>query len=270
MDTELLSCGYSYHMETFYIERTSSLPAFLFRIQTEGSCEALVDGKLTRIEAGDLLLYKPGDEYELRIEETDKTDGTTISSGDYFLFCQGAWIEEWWGRTPKAAVSRIELDERLLTLWRQLLLEKRRVEEEDPELCSYLLRALCIYLERASTEKTLLPSRTFTGTRMKRFIEEHATTTFKIEDVARHVGLSVSRAVHLFKECFGKTMIQHALEIRLSLAIERMRYSRMTLEQISLSCGFGSYAYFHRVFKEAYGVSPKTYRLNSTYELISP
>lgn len=261
MKAELLDCGYSYHMETFYIQRKSALPSFLFRLQTEGRCEACVGGKLTPIEAGDLLLYKPGDTYELRVEEQDSSQGTIIASGDYYLFCQGPWVEAWWERAVKPAISRIALDEKLLSLWRQLVLEKRRVEEADEELSGYLLRALCIYLERASTETTLLPRSTFVGTRMKRYIEEHATATFKIEDVANHVGLSVSRAARLFKDCFGKTMVQHALDVRLSIAVERMKYSSMSLEQIALSCGFGSYAYFHRVFTGAYRVSPKAYRL---------
>ena len=40
---------------------------------------------------------------------------------------------------------------------------------------------------------------------MLRFIEEHATIGFKVEEVATETGLSVSRAVHLFKETTGKT-----------------------------------------------------------------
>ena len=84
------------------------------------------------------------------------------------------------------------------------------MEEENNELSGYLLQALCLYVERAATETVSLQGRPFTGTRMKRFIEAQATATFKVDDVADHVGLSVSRAVHLFKEYFGKTMIQYA------------------------------------------------------------
>ena len=91
---------------------------------------------------------------------------------------------------------------------------------------------------------------------MKNYIEEHANQSFKIKDVASHAGFSVSRASRLFKETFGKTMIQYALEIRLNTAIELMKYSEMTLEQIAEVSGFGSYTYFHRVFREAHGVSP--------------
>ncbi|MNI22291.1 Xylose operon regulatory protein [compost metagenome] len=258
MEATVLGCGYSYHMEKFHISRNYHLSSYLFRLQTEGNCEAYIDGRLQTVVAGDLLLYKPGDTYELQVD--GQPDNPKISSGDYYLYGSGAWIEHWWGRTSKPTKCRIGLDDKLISLWRQLVLEQRRLEEEDHELSSYLLRALCIYLERASSENISMPSRTFTGTRMKRYIEEHAIQTFKIEEVASHVGLSVSRAVHLFKECFGKTMIQYSLEIRLSVAVERMKYSLMTLEQISQSCGFGSYPYFHRVFKEAYKLSPKDYR----------
>jgi len=263
MDSELLTCGYSFHMENFTVSTKSGLTSYLFRLQTEGTSEALVNGKLQRIEAGDLLLYQPGDPYELRIEE--QADGK-FASGDYYLFCKGDWIDAWWRRSVKPTYSRIDLDPRLISLWRQLILEKRRMEEENRELSGYLLQALCLYVERAATETVSLQGRPFTGTRMKRFIEAHATATFKIEDVAAHVGLSVSRAVHLFKECFDKTMMQYALEVRLASAVERMHDSSMSLEQIALSCGFGSYPYFHRAFKQKFTISPKLFRQQANQE----
>jgi AraC family transcriptional regulator of arabinose operon len=95
---------------------------------------------------------------------------------------------------------------------------------------------------------------------MKRFIEENATARFKIEEPASYAGLSVSRSVHLFKEHTGLTMLEYATEIRLSAALERMKYTTMPLEQIAETCGFGEYSYFHKVFKQHYGVSPGTYR----------
>jgi AraC family transcriptional regulator of arabinose operon len=260
MEIELLTCGYSFHMERFYIMNKGGLPSFLFRLQTEGNCEAMVEGSMRAITSGDLLMYRPGDMYELRVEEQPDQPKAKIASGDYYLFCRGAWIENWWSRSPKPACSRIGLDDKLLSLWRQLILEKLRMEEADPELTEYLLRALCINLERAASETAFQQGRPFTGTRMKRYIEAHASVTFKVDDVASHVGLSVSRAVHLFKEYFGKTMIEYAQEVRLSSAVERMHYSAMTLEQISESCGFGSYPYFHRVFKQKHGISPSLYR----------
>jgi AraC family transcriptional regulator of arabinose operon len=263
MHSHILTCGYSYHTQKFSNSYKEGVSTYLFRLQTEGSSYAQVKGRMTLIETGDLLLFKPGDEYDLRIDEhTNSLQQTLISSGDYYIMCKGDWVDEWWHKSPKPQKIRIAVNERLLTLWRQIILEKRRFEEDNKELNDYLLRALCLYIDRAITENISSHGSSFLATRMKSFIEEHAILPLKIEDVAQHVGISVSRAVHLFKECFNKTIIQYAQEIRLSTSVERMAYSYLTLEQIAETSGFGSYSYFHRVFRDKYGVSPKTYRMN--------
>lgn len=247
-------CDFSYHTKQLYLFQKTVLTDYLFRLQTEGSCEVIVNKQKISIEKGDLLLIQPGDHYELRIEEGQ-------DSGDYYLFCYGEWIDEWWQRSPKPTVSKIELDEKLLSLWRHIMIESRRPSSErNSELTDYLLQALCVSLERAVNETSSTYSRPFTVTKMLRYIEEHALTSFKIEEVANHVGLSVSRAVHLFKSNVGKTMIEYAQEIRLLAAIDQMKYTQMTLDQIAENCGFSSYPYFHKVFKKKYGMSPGIYR----------
>lgn len=263
MTATLLVCDYSFHSERFYMTYKNGSPHYLFRLQTEGAARVFVQDRWTAVEAGDLLLIKPGDAYSLLIEEATNAAGrgTAVHSGDYYLYCEGAWIDDWWRRSDKPAIARIDPDEKLISLWQQLILEKRRpAAVESSELTEYLLRALCLYLERAITETAPEQGHSFTAVRMKRYIEEHATRTFKVEEVAQHARLSVSRAVHLFKECFGQTMMEYALELRLAAAVEKMTYTSMTLEQIAQMCGFGGYSYFHRVFKEAYGVAPGQFR----------
>jgi AraC family transcriptional regulator of arabinose operon len=260
MELNLLLCGYSFHHQKFYTHEKNGLKSYLFRLQTEGKARALVSGEMHTIEAGDLLLYAPGEPYELVIDDEDPNAKYPISSGDYFLMCRGTWVDAWWKKTARTSLTRITLDDRILSVWRQLSLEKRRIGLEDQELIGYLVRTLCLYIDRACLESQSNRENNYVALQMKRYIEEHVTLSFKIHDVARSVGLSISRAVHLFKHCFGKSMIQYALEIRLSIAKERMHYSMMNLEQIAEYCGFNSYPHFHRSFKHLYGMSPKSYR----------
>ncbi|MFC4322068.1 AraC family transcriptional regulator [Litchfieldia salsa] len=247
-------CGYSFHTSRYYTYDKTKFNGYLFRLQTEGICEAIVNGKTMKIKKGDILLVKPGDYYELRVEPNQ-------NSGDYHLLGEGEWIDQWWKRSVKPTISRINLDEKLLALWRHIIVEKRRpASEENPELTEYLLKALCINIERAVRETAPTVSRPYSVTQMMRYIEEHATNTIKVEDVAEFAGLSVSRAVHLFKSTIGKTIIEYAQEIRLSTAINQMKYTAMTLEHIAENCGFGTYTYFYKVFKKKYGIAPGAYR----------
>jgi AraC family transcriptional regulator of arabinose operon len=270
MEIELLICGYSFHKSKFYTQEKNGLKHYLFRLQTEGNASALIEGKLQPIEAGDLLLFQPGDPYELLIDTNSHVEKYPITSGDYFLKCQGTWIDQWWNQSTKQTLTKILIDEHLLSLWRQISIEKHRVKKQSDELISYLMRALCIYLERVSLEAIALQGHNYTALQMKSYIEKNALNALKIEDIAKSVGLSVSRAVHLYKECFGVSMIQYAIEIRLSVAAERMHYTSYNLEQIAASCGFYSYPHFHRSFKQKYGISPKSYRAKTNKLLLNP
>ncbi|WNF35828.1 AraC family transcriptional regulator [Bacillaceae bacterium IKA-2] len=246
--------GYSYHTKGYHHQNKSGLTSYLIRLQTEGLCEIVINKKKLVFKKGGLLLAKPGDLYELQIKDNQE-------SGDFHLFCEGTWIDDWWIRSVKPSFSQIILDEKLLTLWRYLILEQRRPSsEENKELSNYLLKSLCLSIERSINETTSNVNRPYPVTRMMRYIEEHATQVLRVEDVARYAGLSVSRGVHLFKSSTGKTIIEYVQEIRLSTAINQMTYTSMTLEHISENCGFGTYAYFHRVFKKKYGVAPGAYR----------
>lgn len=255
-------CGYSHHTKGYYPQLKSGLTSYLIRLQTEGFCEIGINGKKVVLKKGGLLLAKPGDLYEIQIKDNQ-------NSGDYHIFCEGSWIDDWWKRSAKPSFSEINLDEKLLTLWRYLIIEERRPSsEENKELSCYLLKSLFLSLERAINETTPTVNRPYAVTRMMRYIEEHATQIFKVEDVAQHTGLSVSRVAHLFKSSVGKTIIEYSQEIRLSTAVNQMNYTSLTLEHIAENCGFGTYAYFHRIFKKKYGVAPGAYRRQESSRLL--
>ncbi|MGU3472319.1 helix-turn-helix domain-containing protein [Paenibacillus sp. D51F] len=259
MDTSLLICDYSNHYKPFTQDLKSGLQHYLFRLQTEGACQVFSGGQEYILNGGDLLLLRPGDDYHLVVGEPLRKG--RLSSADYYLFCQGSWIDVWWDRKVRPTVSRVGSDDNLIGLWRSLMLEKRRGSlEGNDELKDVLLRSLCLSVDRAIAENVQTDRKGMATLRIKRFIEEHAMATFKLEEAAAYGGLSLSRAVRLFKEHYGKTMIQYAIEIRLNAAVEQIKYSELKLEQIAEACGFASYSYFHRVFRARFGISPYLYR----------
>lgn len=251
MDIE--HCGYSYHIEGYEETRKNGYDTFLIRLQTEGYAKATIANKSYLLEKGDIIIIPAKRHYHLRIKQG-------VSSGDFHLFGEDKWLDQWWENLNQPFHVKISDIEQITTLWNFLSTETRRpATEQNQELMEYFFKSICLLIQQETIARSA-QNRPFVITEMMRFIEEHALDTFMIENVADSVNLSVSRAVHLFKEHTGKTMIEYAQNIRLSAALNQMKYTNMTLDHIAENCGFGNYPYFHRVFKKAYGQPPGIFR----------
>jgi len=249
---ETLYAGMAHHKKRFR-NPCELLNTYIIRLQTSGSCEALVDNEFVVIEPGDLLMFRPGEKYELILKD---------NSIDYYVICNGIWIDQWWANFSPPQKTTIPLDDDLLKLWNQLAKETLRMNDTIEELTDYILRVFCLTLQHlheiAGMGKTLSPS--YIAYRIKKFIDQHATEALTLEQIAKHAGISISRAVNLFKTNFGQSIMSYAIEVRLAVACERIRFSAMSLDYVAKSCGFNSYTYFHRQFRMHFGLSPRQYR----------
>jgi AraC family transcriptional regulator, arabinose operon regulatory protein len=250
--------SYSKHPEPFRHQFTNGLDTYVIRLQAVGISQALIDGEYVDVSPGDLLLFKPGDRYDLRIG----TPGEPMkANGDYFVLCTGSGMDKWWEQKRRPTKIKIAEDGKITAQWHQLIAEKRRLDGGNPKLVTLLVRSLLLMLDRAIEEAPMAQSIPgFHALRIRNYVEEHAARPFRLEDVASHCGLSVSRAVHLFKEHFGDSIMGYVLRIRMAHALDLLHHSALSLEQIAAETGLGSYAYFHRVFRAQYGMSPGAYR----------
>lgn len=267
----VLYAGFSYHRKPFRIMDDNGHANYLFRLQTEGRSRTRIAGVLTPVEPGDLMLFPPGDPYTLIIDREQFPLGKPrIESGDYHLFCQGPWIESWWKERQRPQLLNVQFSESILAIFRQLDAEQRRISAYSTDISRHYLQILCMEVDRVLSERPSTESKDRLAMRMKHYVEEHAVYAIQLEDVAAHVDLSVSRAVHLFKEAFGTSIIKYVNEVRLNMAREKITYSPMPLEHIAESCGFANYTYFHRMFRKHYSMSPKQYRTSSREQHLPP
>lgn len=259
---QILLAGYSLHSKPYHIFQPEGLESHLIRLQASGRCRTRLSGNLELLEPGDLLLVAPGQPYELRIDAEETALGEpVVNSGDYHIFLAGEWVESWWNKVDRPRIVKVPLSEGILGVFRQIMLEQRRISNPSPEIAEYYLKILCMDIDRNLLQQPLPTTYpTYLAHRIKNYIEENAAIPFKLEDAAAHVGISVSRAVHLFKETFNTSIIQYTLEVRLNMARERIIFSPLTLEHVAESSGFPSYNYFHKVFRKRFGMSPKQYR----------
>ena len=95
--------------------------------------------------------------------------------------------------------------------------------------------------------------------RAARLIREDARTLC-LDEIAEHAGLSPARLSRLFRQQTGLAMVSFRNRQRVSRFLEIYGTGqRHTMLDAALEAGFGSYAQFHRVFKETIGCSPGAY-----------
>lgn len=246
-------CSYSSHTNGYHDTRHNGFDNFLIRVQIEGVGQAIIDKNTYHLEQGDIIFVPAKTYYQLTIP------GEQLS-GDYHLLVTGDWLYDWWEKLDQPYFASLTSTETIVMLWRLLSMENLRPShEQNHDLNTHLFKSIMLMIEEEIKARHSI-QRPFIVTRMMRYIEAHALEPLTLEDVANDIDLSVSRASHLFKEFTGKTIIQYAQHLKLEAAINQMKYTNMTLEQIAFTCGFGNYPYFHRLFTRTYQMSPSQYR----------
>jgi len=94
----------------------------------------------------------------------------------------------------------------------------------------------------------------------KKYISMNYSSNISIEDVAHHIGISVSHFSKIFREYTGKTFVRYLNETRIEKAKELLRNPRYRLVEISEKVGFNGVRYFIKVFKDITGYTPIYYK----------
>jgi AraC-like DNA-binding protein len=90
----------------------------------------------------------------------------------------------------------------------------------------------------------------------KAVCERLADQKLDVERLARESGLSASRLAHLFAEQLGITPLQYRNFARVQYFIRSYDGDEHNLLRAALRAGFGSYAQFHRTFRQVCGAPP--------------
>ncbi len=95
---------------------------------------------------------------------------------------------------------------------------------------------------------------------MLNFIHENYRKSITLNDIALSSSVSKSEASRCFHSCLGTSPINYLLRYRVKKAMQLLHNESKTVENISYECGFGSSAYFCKVFRQHTGMTPNQYR----------
>lgn len=91
-----------------------------------------------------------------------------------------------------------------------------------------------------------------------------------LADVAGAVGCSPFHLCRAFREATGTTIHEYREQLRLRLALELLRDTRMDLTEIALELGYSSHSHFTAAFRRRFGVPPSRVRKGSSKRIGVP
>lgn len=92
------------------------------------------------------------------------------------------------------------------------------------------------------------------------YIDEHTRENLRIADVAQSTGFNVDYVSKKFKEETGIAMGDYIKEAKVSETKSLLKYSELSLAEISELLSFSSQSFFTSVFKQVTGMTPKQFR----------
>lgn len=95
---------------------------------------------------------------------------------------------------------------------------------------------------------------------MLSYIHTHYSEPVTIDDISDAASVSRSECFRCFRGIVRKTPVEYLCGYRLSRAAQLLTNTDRTVFDISSSCGFASASYFGKMFREAWGMSPGTFR----------
>lgn len=97
-------------------------------------------------------------------------------------------------------------------------------------------------------------------TRMKDYVKKNFTTKISAREVAAAAGVSVSRALHLFREECGVPLSSHVARERIEYAKYLMDNTDDSMATIASECGFFDQSHFTKTFNALENMPPSRYK----------
>lgn len=92
------------------------------------------------------------------------------------------------------------------------------------------------------------------------FIRENYMKPITIEDIARSATMSPSYMSGIFKTVTGVSPYNYLSLTRIEKAVELLKYSKKSIVNIALECGFTNITSFNKMFKQLVGLTPTDLR----------
>ncbi len=101
------------------------------------------------------------------------------------------------------------------------------------------------------------------------WLQDHFDKPVAMADLAARFGLSLRTFNRRFRDAVGESPLEHLQELRLDAARQLLQNTNLSIAEIAQRCGYQDTAWFARLFRRLYDVTPRSYRHTVRAKLFS-
>ena len=95
---------------------------------------------------------------------------------------------------------------------------------------------------------------------VKEYLDGNYHSKISLDMLAERFYINKFYLTRIFKEQFGESVTGYLLQVRITQAKQRLRFTDKPIEEIAHECGMHDANYFSRIFKKVEGVTPGEFR----------
>lgn len=98
---------------------------------------------------------------------------------------------------------------------------------------------------------------------IKKYIRDNMSEPITRTQIADALYVSAGQVSHVIKELEDMSCKELITKMKMEYARKLLRLSKFSIGDIAIQCGYDSFAYFSKVYKDTFGISPSTERDNA-------
>lgn len=220
---------------------------------TRGSGSLFIGGSICTFETGSIHLIQPGCLHDSQVLMNDPDEPPS----EWLYIFSDADALGIWQHHP----CSFTIKDDALTFLFQLAYGELSAKAEGWQMqAKRLLESLLCMAGRYAANLAQPAAQSYEMTAILHYILLQYASDLTVEALARRCSMSVSHFRKVFTAQMGMGPQQYIIRVRLSLAEQMLRQSKKPILSISEEVGFRSLSSFNRLFRKAYGCSPRQFR----------
>ncbi|MBM7571863.1 helix-turn-helix domain-containing protein [Aquibacillus albus] len=215
------------------------------------------ENKHTYVSSGQIVVYSPNQSQHYSYYARDYTEA-------YWIHFTGYAAQEYLEQFGllNSSIHTVGMMNEVVALFEKIIYELNMNKPLSEHMTTANLIELLTLLGRKLQNK---------GNRLKsdyhedinniiQIMHEQYNKNLIIEDLAKMCSLSIYRFIHKFKAVTGTTPIKYITSVRINEAKSLLSETSLSVQEVASVVGYHNPLYFSRVFRNAVGMPPSSYK----------